>query len=307
MSHNANHGHGSSAAAGEQVIDLYPAGAEWSHHHHGHVVVPQRLLLGVLAILLFFTLLTVAAAQAEHWFSHTFDVVIPQWVNVAVALSIAAVKTTIVALYFMQLRYDNPMNAMVVVFTLFVLAFFLGFTAIDLTSRDTLYAEKAHAIVPGGAAGEITTSRGESVPLGRGMATFAREKAETVIDNAIAAGVEIENAAAAKFEHHRIEEIIELRREGKPLPPELAAHVAKLLKGIESLHKAGKHLPAWLHEFEEEYHANPGPGSGPDQSRPRRGITMPGLAPAAGHGAEGGHGESGGKAPEHKPETKGGA
>jgi cytochrome c oxidase subunit IV len=187
MSHSAPH-------AAAPAADIYPAGASYSHGHHGHVVVSQRMLLSVFMLLLFFTGLTVALAKGEVWFMETFRIDLPGWVNVAVALSIAAVKSTIVALYFMQLRYDNPTNAIIAIFTIFVLAFFLGFTMIDLGNRGAIYSYKAQHIIQGGTGGlPIPGSDGKSTT--EPIAVHAR------------------NAALA--------EIASLRAEGKPLPKRL--------------------------------------------------------------------------------------
>lgn len=123
---------------------------EYGHKDHGHVIVPAFTLRAVLTILLFFTLLTVGAAQAEQWVAHTFNIIIPQWVNVFVALSIATVKTILVVMFFMQLKYDNPMNTLIFVFTVLTVAFFLGFTALDLGKRGTIDRAKAQYIIPGG-------------------------------------------------------------------------------------------------------------------------------------------------------------
>lgn len=120
------------------------------HKDHGHFIVPLFTLRAVLAALLFFTLLTVGAATAEQWIAHTFNVEIPQWVNVFVALSIAVVKTFLVVSFFMQLKYDNPMNTTVFVFTILTVAFFLGFTSLDLNSRSTLDRYKAMYVQDGG-------------------------------------------------------------------------------------------------------------------------------------------------------------
>ncbi len=137
--------------------------------HHGHIIVSPGTLLAVFSALLFFTLLTVGLAQAEKLISHTFDFVIPQWVNVMVAMSIASVKTMLVVLYFMQLKYDNPINGMVFIFTLLTVAFFLGFTIIDLGNRGSLYAYKAQYIVPGG------TGLGTGKPITATAAAAASE------------------------------------------------------------------------------------------------------------------------------------
>src|SRR5258705_514781 len=82
------------------------------HAHHGHFIVPGSTLLLVFIALLMFTFMTVGAAKAEEAFAHGFGIIIPQWVNVLVALSIAVVKTALVVGFFMQLRYDNPLNTM---------------------------------------------------------------------------------------------------------------------------------------------------------------------------------------------------
>ncbi len=193
--HPSDHGHSAALA-----LDLLPAGAKDSHKpgHHGHTIVPLRLLVGVLVILLVFTVLTVSAANAEEWFSRTFDVAIPGWVNAVVALSIACVKSVIVALYFMQLRYDqNPMNALVCVFTIMVATFFLGFIAIDLGNRGIIYEHKADAITPGGIGG---FSRGsgdnqDQIPAGTPIAVHARERADKIIEQSLKDGKPITNHA----------------------------------------------------------------------------------------------------------------
>jgi len=120
------------------------------HKDHGHVIVSIWTLRAVLTILLFFTFATVGAAWAEQWIGATFNIVIPQWINVFVALSIAVVKTTLVVMFFMQLRYDNPLNTMIFIFTMITVAFFLGFTALDLGNRQTIDRFKMNSIYDGG-------------------------------------------------------------------------------------------------------------------------------------------------------------
>lgn len=120
------------------------------HKDHGHVIVSVATLRLVLTALLFFTLLTVGAAKAELWIAEVFHVTIPQSINVIVALSIAVVKTILVVTFFMQLKYDNPLNTMIFVFTILTVAFFLGFTTLDLGNRDSIDRTKARYIRPGG-------------------------------------------------------------------------------------------------------------------------------------------------------------
>jgi len=120
---------------------------------HGHHVVSQRMLLGVLTALLLFTLLTVGASRAEVWIAEAFNVEIPQLVNVLIAMSIAVVKGTLVALFFMQLWYDKALNAIIFCFCLLGLGLFLGFSILDLHTRDSIVRWKDDQLVTGGMGG----------------------------------------------------------------------------------------------------------------------------------------------------------
>ncbi len=83
-------------------------------------VMPVRVLVAVFAALILLTVCTVAAAR--------FDL---GSANLSVALGIATVKATLVALYFMHLRYDSPFHALVFVTALVFLALFLSLTMLD--------------------------------------------------------------------------------------------------------------------------------------------------------------------------------
>lgn len=144
------------------------------HKDHGHVIVSVATLRLVLGALLFFTLLTVGAAKGEQWIAEVFNVTIPQSINVFVALSIAVVKTLLVVTFFMQLKYDNPLNTMIFVFTILTVAFFLGFTSLDLGNRGTIDRTKVHYIRPGGT-GLAST---ESMPITE-FAKLQAKRAET--------------------------------------------------------------------------------------------------------------------------------
>lgn len=129
-------------------------------HKHGHTVIPLATLRLVLTTLLFFTLLTVGLAQGEAFIAETFNIVLPQILNVFIALTIATIKTIIVVMIFMQLKYDNPINSMVFIFTIVTVAFFLGFTTLDLGNRQTIDRFKGVYIVPGG-----TGLDGSGIPI----------------------------------------------------------------------------------------------------------------------------------------------
>ena len=127
----------------EGHVDQHDHGGHHGDHHHGHFVVPKFTLRLIFGLLISLTILTVAAAQFEVAIASFFGFQIPGIVNVLIALSIATVKTTLVVMFFMQLRYDNPLNTMVFIFTIFTVAFFLGFTMIDLGNRGSVDRFKA--------------------------------------------------------------------------------------------------------------------------------------------------------------------
>lgn len=94
---------------------------------HTHHITPTRTLVAVFAGLVFLTLLTVAASRLDLG---AF--------NVPLALGIAALKGTLVVLFFMALKYDNRVNMVILtVGALFVLVF-LTFTLLDTEFRGDL-------------------------------------------------------------------------------------------------------------------------------------------------------------------------
>lgn len=123
------------------------------HHeiaHHGHVILSPRTLLAVLFTLLFFTIATVAASRLEVWIASAFHIEIPQIVNVLIAMSIAVVKAVLVGMFFMQLKYDNPLHSVLMLFCIFAVGLFLFFSMTDLSTRGAVYAYKSGEIQKGG-------------------------------------------------------------------------------------------------------------------------------------------------------------
>jgi cytochrome c oxidase subunit 4 len=90
--------------------------AEESHVH----AMPAGTLLTVFFVLVALTLLTVYAADHA-----------PGSAEIAISLGIATVKASLVAYYFMHLRDDKPLNAMVFISSMVFLALFLILTLID--------------------------------------------------------------------------------------------------------------------------------------------------------------------------------
>lgn len=101
-------------------------------HGHGHGqggdhvphVLPLKMYLGTWIGLMVFTVITVAASYVDFG-----DV------NLWIALLIATVKASLVALLFMHLRWDERFNAIILVSSLIFLAIFIGFTMSDTENR----------------------------------------------------------------------------------------------------------------------------------------------------------------------------
>ena len=95
----------------------------------GHAV-PLRILVGVFVALVVLTVVTVVASQLP---TGSFEI----WISLGIAL----LKSTLVAAYFMHLRYDNPLYALIFGFGLLVVALFIGLALMDTT-------EYQHQLVP---------------------------------------------------------------------------------------------------------------------------------------------------------------
>jgi caa(3)-type oxidase subunit IV len=91
------------------------------HHHH---VLPVKLGLMIGAGLLILTAITVWSAG--------FDL---GWANFPLAMLIATTKATMVALIFMNLKYDRKENAVIFATSFLFLAIFISFTATDIFFR----------------------------------------------------------------------------------------------------------------------------------------------------------------------------
>jgi len=84
-------------------------------------IVPVRILLAVWIGLMVLTMVTVAATWVELG-----------RFNLWLAMIIATVKASLVALYFMHLRYDKPFNAIVLVGSLVFVMLFVGVAMMDV-------------------------------------------------------------------------------------------------------------------------------------------------------------------------------
>ena len=95
---------------------------EQHSHGHGGPVVYTANLVGLLIL----TSITVAASYINFGSSAA---------NITIALAIATMKALLVAMFFMHLRWDKPVNAIIAVAGFLFLGIFLMFDLIDISNR----------------------------------------------------------------------------------------------------------------------------------------------------------------------------
>ncbi len=100
--------------------------------HHGHHIIPLGVLLKVFGALIFLTILTVVLGLWERDGTIHLGAL-----SVPVALGIAGVKATLVAMFFMALKYDTRVNALAFSLSIVFLVVFFVFTFLDTGFRDT--------------------------------------------------------------------------------------------------------------------------------------------------------------------------
>ncbi len=128
-----------------------PAHAE----HADHDKNAPKLYLVILIILLILTCITVAASYVQFGSGMA---------NVAIALTIATIKATLVALFFMHLLHDRPMNSVIIVMAFIFLALFLGFDYTDVTSREALLPANLKVTKPGAPTSPPGAAPGTLIP-----------------------------------------------------------------------------------------------------------------------------------------------
>ena len=100
-----------------------------------HHIIPLRTYLTIGAILLVLTAVTVAVS-----FIH-FGAF-----NLVIAMVIASVKATLVAMFFMHLYYDNKLFTAIFSIALIFVSVFIILTMFDTLQRDSLYEVKGKPI-----------------------------------------------------------------------------------------------------------------------------------------------------------------
>ncbi len=110
--HGPSHGHD----------DRGPGDRGHDGHGVGHVL-PMKVLGAVFAGLVVLTWITVAATWVDLGA-----------MNLWLAMAIATVKASLVALYFMHLRWDRPINGIIFLGTLLFVLLFVGIALTDTAS-----------------------------------------------------------------------------------------------------------------------------------------------------------------------------
>ena len=91
---------------------------------NGHHILPFKLYVQIFASLLVLTVITVWVAQFDFGS-----------LNTVIAMLVATVKATLVALYFMHLKYDDKLNTVCLLSGVFFLLVMFAFIAIDVYTR----------------------------------------------------------------------------------------------------------------------------------------------------------------------------
>ena len=104
--------------------DRFHPGSGQEHFDPMSHVVPIRMYVTIWAALMIFTGLTVFAATVEL---HVF--------NIVLALLIATIKGTLVALFFMHLRYSTKLTMVTVIAAIFFLFILFGLSMTDYLTR----------------------------------------------------------------------------------------------------------------------------------------------------------------------------
>lgn len=118
-------------------------------HEHVHETNfwSMTIVFIVLVVLTVFTVLTAKYID------------LPGNGNLLLAIVIASSKAILVAAFFMHLKYDKPLNTIVVVATMFAVILFLGLTMLDINSRHLIDVKESGEIITGGSDLIVTKAR----------------------------------------------------------------------------------------------------------------------------------------------------
>jgi len=95
-----------------------------SENHDEHIT-PYKTYVFIWLILMALTVITVYVAREIDLGS----------INLFVAMIIASVKATVVALFFMHLKFEDSITWIFALYPLFLLGLLIGLTSIDVFNR----------------------------------------------------------------------------------------------------------------------------------------------------------------------------
>lgn len=144
-----------------------------AHSAHVHVT-PFWPMFWVFAILIALTLLTVWSSNIHGFWIGNTEIVLSGTIHILIAMTIAVIKATLVAMYFMHLKYDQPMNTVVVGATIFAVTMFIGLTLADSATRNSVDPLEHTQVMHGGTSHRAADG---TWVTGKGQVDAARENA----------------------------------------------------------------------------------------------------------------------------------
>jgi cytochrome c oxidase subunit IV len=108
-----------------------------STHSSPYHIIPFKTYITVFTALLVLTVVTVAISFVDLG-SY----------NLVIAMLVASIKASLVAMFFMHLYYDNKLNLIIFLISILFLAIFIIFIMFDTMTRDNIYKIKADPINP---------------------------------------------------------------------------------------------------------------------------------------------------------------
>jgi cytochrome c oxidase subunit 4 len=128
--HNQHPSHGDAQAAGSGIWPgphEHDGNDHHAHHAHGerHVhVIPFKPMFITFVALLLLTVITLWTSRMDFGS-----------LNLFIALLIATAKATLVCAFFMHLKYEKPLNSIVLASTLLGILLFFSLSMLDLDGR----------------------------------------------------------------------------------------------------------------------------------------------------------------------------
>jgi len=111
-----------------------------STHSSENHVIPFKIYMRVFASLIVLTVITVSVSFVDLG-SY----------NLLIAMLVAGIKASLVAMFFMHLYYDNKLNLIIFLTSILFLVIFIVFTMFDTMTRDNIYKIKSGPIHPSAA------------------------------------------------------------------------------------------------------------------------------------------------------------